>query len=229
VDYKKIYDQIIDRAKNRVTEGYTENHHIIPKCMGGGSDSSNNIVALTAREHYICHYILHFLYPDNNKIFYAFRTMCKMKNKHQSRDFNISSRMFEYLKLQHSIRLKKGMSPFFKMVQTGEANGMYGKKHTEESRKKMSEAHKGKKVWNIGIPASEESKKKRREKLKGKSRPERSKEWSLNISKGKSTKVKCLITGIIFNSVKEYSEYYNITPEGVLYRLKKRIKVIKYE
>lgn len=33
----------------------------------------------------------------------------------------------------------------------GELNGFYGKKHSEQSLKKMSESHKKYKVWNIGI------------------------------------------------------------------------------
>lgn len=228
MNYRKIYDQIIEKARNRVIEGYSENHHIIPKCMGG-SDYKDNIVSLTAREHYICHHILHNLYPDNNKLFYAFRTMCKMRNKYQDRDVKINSRMFEYLRIEHSKRLKDGLSPFINMKQDGESNGMFGKKHTEESRKKMSETRKGRKAWNKGIPPSEESNEKRRSKLKGKPRPDRNKDWSLKISRAKSTKVKCLITNTIFESVREYSEYHNITPEGTLYRIKKRTKVIRYE
>jgi hypothetical protein len=35
-----------------------------------------------------------------------------------------------------------------------------GKKHTEETKKKFSESHKGKKNWNFGKPRSEEHKKK---------------------------------------------------------------------
>lgn len=34
----------------------------------------------------------------------------------------------------------------------GEKNGMFNKKHTEEAKKKVSEANKGKPAWNKGIP-----------------------------------------------------------------------------
>jgi len=54
MDYKKIHDNIIDRAKNRVLEGYVETHHIIPKCMNG-TNEPNNLVKLTAREHFLIH------------------------------------------------------------------------------------------------------------------------------------------------------------------------------
>jgi hypothetical protein len=35
MNYQKIYNQIIERAQNRILEGYVEKHHIIPKCLGG--------------------------------------------------------------------------------------------------------------------------------------------------------------------------------------------------
>jgi len=54
MDYKKIHDNIIDMARNRKLEGYTEKHHIIPKCMNGTNDP-NNLVKLTAREHFLIH------------------------------------------------------------------------------------------------------------------------------------------------------------------------------
>ena len=42
-----------------------------------------------------------------------------------------------------------------------------GRKHAEESKKKMSESSRGKKPWNVGVPHSEETKKKISLKLKG--------------------------------------------------------------
>ena len=50
---------------------------------------------------------------------------------------------------------------------TGEKNPMYGKKHSEETRKKMSEALKGKKHK----PFTEEHRKKMSESLKGRTSP----------------------------------------------------------
>ena len=46
---------------------YTECHHIVPKCMNG-TDSSYNLVLLTAREHVIAHVLLSKIFPDNLKI-----------------------------------------------------------------------------------------------------------------------------------------------------------------
>jgi hypothetical protein len=51
MDYQRIHDAIIDRARNRTIFGYVEKHHVIPRCLGGSSESYN-LVELTAREHF---------------------------------------------------------------------------------------------------------------------------------------------------------------------------------
>lgn len=40
--YKTWYDSIIARARNRVTDDYTELHHILPRSLGG-DDSPDNL------------------------------------------------------------------------------------------------------------------------------------------------------------------------------------------
>ena len=55
--YTKWYYQIIESAKNSNHSCYTEKHHIIPKSLGGTNNLSN-IVSLTARQHFICHWLL---------------------------------------------------------------------------------------------------------------------------------------------------------------------------
>lgn len=55
--YFKWYTSIIERANTRELQGYSERHHIIPKSLGG-LDSHDNLVTLTAKEHFICHLLL---------------------------------------------------------------------------------------------------------------------------------------------------------------------------
>lgn len=52
MNYQKIYQNLVQRSKNRILESsvYTETHHIIPRCIGG-SDFANNLVELTPEEH----------------------------------------------------------------------------------------------------------------------------------------------------------------------------------
>jgi len=70
MDYKKHYSVLINRAKTRILDGYTEKHHIIPKCIGG-SDELKNIVSLTPEEHYLAHQLLIKIYPDQPLLVYA--------------------------------------------------------------------------------------------------------------------------------------------------------------
>ena len=84
MDHQRVYDEIISRALSRYIEGYTEKHHIVPKCLGGSNDKSN-IVKLTAREHFLCHWLLYRAYPNNRKLAIAFDRMVKGGSKVQPR------------------------------------------------------------------------------------------------------------------------------------------------
>jgi hypothetical protein len=110
MNYTKIYNSLVERAKNRKLTTYKEKHHIIPKCMGG-SNKKENLVELTAREHYIAHLLLVKIYPNNSKLKYA---MWAMINGWQSnsiiRDYKISSRMYEIIKMNYSIVAKEQLT-----------------------------------------------------------------------------------------------------------------------
>ena len=79
MDLQKIYNSIIERGKTRGLnkkrlDGYFEKHHIVPKCVGG-KDEKSNYVLLTAREHYVCHMILPYLYPNSKGLWVAIERM----------------------------------------------------------------------------------------------------------------------------------------------------------
>jgi hypothetical protein len=97
MNYEKIYNQIIERAKNRTLEGYCEKHHIIPKCMNG-TNNMDNIVKLTAREHFLTHWLLHEMYPNNTDLRYSFWSMCRSSDNQKR--YRPSSRIYEYAKHQ---------------------------------------------------------------------------------------------------------------------------------
>lgn len=67
----------------------------------------------------------------------------------------------------------------------GENHPMFGKSHSEESRRKMSESKKGIPSWNKGIPHSPETKRKLSEANKGKSPPNKGKKGQIPYNKGK--------------------------------------------
>lgn len=135
MNYERIYNQIVDRAKTRQLEGYKERHHIIPRCMGG-TDDTDNLVDLTAREHYIVHLLLSNIYPDNRKLIFACWMLMNAANKYQERNYKVSSRMYEHLKL---LKSKIGHSDQTKQ-KLRVAN--LGKKRTPESIKKGTATRK---------------------------------------------------------------------------------------
>ena len=98
MDYKRIYNELISTRKvlNRSKKDfhiYYENHHIIPKCLGGTNDK-DNLVLLTGKEHFIAHLLLMHCYTnkDKNKMAFALFILTKRKN------IKINSSQYEHAK-----------------------------------------------------------------------------------------------------------------------------------
>lgn len=104
MDYLKTYKALISKARTAKKEGYTEEHHIIPKSVYGQGlldesglshvDDENNLVTLTAREHFVAHWLLHRVFPEDRNLALAFFGMAYLKTPDQKRDYIISSRTF---------------------------------------------------------------------------------------------------------------------------------------
>lgn len=77
MDYQNHYNRLIFRAIDRVCENnvYYENHHIIPECLGG-LDTLENLVKLTAPEHYIAHALLVKIYKNTQN---GYKLICALK------------------------------------------------------------------------------------------------------------------------------------------------------
>jgi hypothetical protein len=91
MNYIKHYDLLINRAKNRTLSCYTEEHHILPKSIGG-TDEPTNLVKLTAREHYLSHILLAKIY--GGKLWHAVNQMGRLKK--------YSNRVYERARIEHS-------------------------------------------------------------------------------------------------------------------------------
>ena len=70
MDYAKHYNRLVEKARVRELTGYTEKHHILPRCMGG-TDESTNLVNLTPEEHYVAHQLLVKMYPEESGLVFA--------------------------------------------------------------------------------------------------------------------------------------------------------------
>jgi hypothetical protein len=182
MDYKKIYDDLMqsrllmkeERIKSKKAGEYFEAHHIVPVCMGGEGHRTDyrhdNIVMLTAREHYIAHGLL-FLVYRTRELAFALHCICTLKHKRDS-DYKVSARLYDFLKQE---RKKLGVSSETRLKRSLKLKGRVVSK---ETREKLRIAHTGRKLPDYqkikmsmsrtGKVHSEESKQKMRESALGK-------------------------------------------------------------
>ena len=144
MNYKKLYFNIIRNRRNNPlpAEEYGEVHHIKPKSFGRSGDNlddlddKKNLIRLSAREHFIVHFLLYKIYKHRSenvfqkskrelerykKMTWAFNIMINAKSKSQKRlNKNINNRVFEQLRktiadqqTQYSFELVKAMFDFY--------------------------------------------------------------------------------------------------------------------
>ena len=168
--YTAIYYNIIESRKNRILDGYTENHHIIPKSLNG-SDNKENLIRLTAKEHYVLHHLLTKMVEGKSKtkMTHAF---WRMNNSTIKEGLRITSRLYEHAKKLRSDNMKGKNNPFYgkkhsdefvkwitehnknyrfteqqkqklSATMSGAGNPMFGKNHTNETKNKIGNANRG--------------------------------------------------------------------------------------
>jgi len=161
--YYNIYFDIISRARHRKISGYSEKHHIIPKSLGG-TDTKDNLVVLTPREHLVCHLLLTKIVCDEHKgkMIYALQCMTMKSRTTKNRYTKINSRIYasvkkeisrlasermanrtyeEQMGLESATRKRESIS----RANTKEKNPFWGKKHSAETRRFISENQTGEK------------------------------------------------------------------------------------
>jgi hypothetical protein len=157
MNYLKVYCNLIRKAENRTPpEGYTEKHHTFPVSIFG---KNKRIVVLTAREHYIAHALLEKIFIRRyglhhyrtHKIIKAFWCM----NNQMKESRYVNSHLYESSKKIYTETIK------------GENHHSYGRKHSLETKRKMSEDRRGEKSPNYGRKASIETRQKLSKMRKG--------------------------------------------------------------
>jgi hypothetical protein len=162
MDYNRHYQRLVENARERAlafkTPG-TERHHIVPQSLGG-SDSAENLVQLTCREHYVAHLLLTKIYTgqDRYKMVCALWWMsAKSSNRKRltSREYARAKEMFAEVKRgktlssEHKAKIGKANS--------GVSNPMFGQTHSAEACTKISDSHKGSRNYMFGKKHSPET------------------------------------------------------------------------
>lgn len=193
MNYMKIYDGLIAKAKNRsLNNCYKERHHIQPKSLGG-SDAVDNIIELTGREHFVAHLLLAKIHGGNMWV-----AVIRMKDLQK----NTNSHLYEIAKRKMSLvaRSRKHTPEAKQKISVNNASRKNGANHlkTPDVILRRSAARKGK-------PLSEQNRVALSLSMKGKTKtPE-------HIAKANFGR-KCAYLKKLINSV------FNPAPNGALHR-----------
>lgn len=122
MNYRKLYMRIIFSAKQQERKKgqgiYYELHHILPKSLFPlWAKRKDNLVLLTAKEHFFCHQLLTKIYPTK-QMFLALWKLCS-----DGQNNVCSPSEYEKIKLQ--------------CIKNKSFNTFKGKTHTEEVRNKI--------------------------------------------------------------------------------------------
>jgi hypothetical protein len=118
MNYKRIYNDLINLRKAQPASGYTEIHHIIMRSMGGTDDSSN-LVRLTGREHWIAHLLLYKIHKNSQTVHACH--MMAMRCEERGIPYVKNSRMYERVRKEFAKRI--GLR---NQQAVGEKNSQYG-------------------------------------------------------------------------------------------------------
>jgi hypothetical protein len=140
---KFLLNLISKRIQEPFKGDYVERHHIIPKSWGG-PDIKENLVILSAREHFLIHYVLANSSINDikktNMIYALNRMMHSTPSIYKSR-YIPNSIFYENARKLHSENMRKKMkgenNPMYQKF--GKKNPMYGKKFPERGEKMKGE------------------------------------------------------------------------------------------
>ena len=161
--YLSEYWRIIKNNKLNPPSGYVEEHHIIPRSLGG-TNYHGNLVKVTGSDHLKLHTLLPYFTSGNNrnKMLYAWNMMTnrveiinydeyeflreEWSKVHSERMKGENNPMYGKIPLNagcpKSEEIKKKISDSMKGKLAGEKNPMYGKKYTQETIQKIKDKHK---------------------------------------------------------------------------------------
>lgn len=104
MNYKRVYYQLI---KKRISQPanliyqYTQNHHIIPKSYKPElKDDCNNIVNLSAREHFIAHALLIKIAEQQNNKFLYYKMLCAFTMMKTHNKIEVTSKLYQKWRAQ---------------------------------------------------------------------------------------------------------------------------------
>ena len=153
--YYTWYQELVEKAKDRnwskeTAPCYTEIHHIVPRSLRG-TDNLDNLVTLTAREHYIAHRLLAKFTTGDAKIKMNMALFCMITLNYSKSVIQNKSKLYEKIKNEYA-EMVKGKNHFnYGLTRSEETKGLIRQKRAlqvmpKEIYKLRSEKVKGQ-VW----------------------------------------------------------------------------------
>lgn len=148
MNYKAIYDRLVEHGRIRLIEGYCEVHHIIPRCMNG-TDDEYNLVRLTPEEHLIAHLLLVKIYPTVVGLIYAANMMKSRVTN--NKEYGWVKRKFAEIERERKTSVPRTIESIERQKATiarqyneGRIGSRKGSRLTDKHKQRISEANKGK-------------------------------------------------------------------------------------
>jgi hypothetical protein len=181
--YTTWYNNIIHLAQNREKPScYVERHHVLPHALGG-DNTIDNLVYLTAREHFICHQLLPNMVSgkEKKKMIYALWLMSNRSSDNQTR-YVPSSKIYAHIREEFSTMMSKKMA--------GANNPMFGRVPSVQEMQNRLDGAKRR------LPPTRETVKKRALSNTGKKRSDESRQ-KMRDAWTKKKKISCAYCGIM--------------------------------
>ena len=140
------YTKFINALSGQLVSGYAEVHHIVPRSLGG-SNNINNLIRLTARQHFVAHWILARALGGS-----AARAFFMMSNF--GKYGKVNSTTYSQARKDYSEQVKEQMAkqpnvPKFTVEHREKLRqAKLGTTLSAETRKKLGDAQRGRKLSN---------------------------------------------------------------------------------
>jgi hypothetical protein len=138
------YQRFIGSLRGQSVDGYAEVHHIVPRSLGG-SDDADNLIRLTARQHFIAHWMLaRALGGSASRAFFMMSNFGKY-GKVNSSTYQIARK--EYAdQVSKQLKGKPSQSAFSDETRQKMREKKLGRKHSPEHIEKVRLSRLGKKM-----------------------------------------------------------------------------------
>ena len=169
------YTRFIGSLRVRSVDGYAEVHHIVPRSLGG-SDDADNLIRLTARQHFIAHWMLaraiggsaaraFFMMSNFGKYGRVNSTTYAMARQEYAEQVSQQLKQCPNVPLftdahREKLRQAKLGRKLSEETKRKVGEAQRGRKLSEETRKRISESKKGKATRGCGWKHSDETRKK---------------------------------------------------------------------